>query len=669
MFAKTLNYSARSLFFVPLLLLLSVELHATTRTTTETGAWSTPSVWASGIIPQMGDTAVISLGDSVWLDESTPALAFVSVQGSLTLRSDTLFLQAATNGDTLIAVSGTLNADSGWFDISGSIRPIIHIETGGLFRTAAMFPVPTPGIFDSSSSPLFALDSASTFEYYSGINAEIDVSYLLNNIFGHAYRNLTLTGTVASFNANPLVILGTFHIRLGASTTTENETGIGVPQTVTLSGDVINDNKGASGAPGTGQTGCGMLSLGQDTWVFDALPRGTNVKDTIHWSGPSELGTVIVTPHTVLAVRFLDDTHCDSLEIVTELIEEAPPCGGHLIGRAFTQLSPQLGATDPIDSFSGLGLTIASGTNPSPGRTTVVRTSGYLPPNSGVVSAPVKILPALRYYRITPSAGPQSGNPDAMTMQLHCDELDGANPSALHFWRSPDQGSTWAISGLTSYNDSTDEFVWDTTVLGWPNDSGSFLWMLADGYTDTPLPLTLQNFTEQRSGTGVELTWQTSSENDLVGFEIDRESSGDSELLAAYWSDDSLRSRSPFGATYHYTDASAPAGMPRYDLYEITDDGVRQWLASLTVTQADSVGQTALENVWYSNGSLVLSFNGAPDGIVSVADAIGRVWYQQTFQSGSEGVVTLPISLQEGFYFISYHSTGREMTKKLVVFP
>ena len=147
-----------------------------------------------------------------------------------------------------------------------------------------------------------------------------------------------------------------------------------------------------------------MLSLGQDTWVFDALPRGTSIKDTIHWTGPSQLGTVIVTPHTVLAVRFFDDTHCDSLEIVTDLIEVDPPCGGHLIGRAFSQLSPQLSAEDPVDSSFGLGLAIVSGTNPYLGTTTVVRTSGYVPPNAQVIKAPTKILPALRYYRITPRA-------------------------------------------------------------------------------------------------------------------------------------------------------------------------------------------------------------------------------------------------------------------------
>jgi G8 domain len=681
-FARTVRFFTRYPFFVfalllvssvmlaSLVMLLPLELYAATCTTTESGAWSTASVWVSGQKPQTGDTVVISLGDFVLLDESTPALAFLAVQGSLLLGMDTLFLQSGSGAfDTLVIVQGTLDADSGWFDIVGSERAVVHIETGGLFRTAAAFPVPTPGIFDSSRSPFFALDTASTFEYYSGDNTQIDVSYLLNNIFGHAYQNLTLTGMVASFNANPLAILGTFHIRLGASTTTENQSGFGSQQTVTLSGDVVNDNEGQSGAPGAGQTGCGMLSLGQDTWIFGALPRGIDVKDTIHWSGPSQMGTVIVTPNTVLSVRFVNDTVCDSLDVLTNLFEEAKPCGGHLIGRAFSEIPVTLDAQHPVDSFYGLGLTITSGTNPYLGPTRVVRTSGYLPPNANLVKAPSAIVPALRYYRITTGAGPQTGTPDEMAMQLHCDELNGVDPSALHYWRSLDQGNTWAFSGLTSYNAASDVFVWDTTVLGWPNDSGSFLWMLSDGYADTPLPLLLERFIAQWSGSNVALTWQTSSENNILGFEIDRSEPGDTEQLASYWSDDSLRSQSQYGATYHYTDASAPAGTPQYELYEITNDGVRQWLASQTAVAADSMGQPGLENVWYANGMLNLSFNMPPDGAVSVVDAIGRVWFQQSLQAGNEEVVTLPMTLPQGFYFISYRNEGGEMTKKLLVLP
>jgi hypothetical protein len=421
----------------------------------------------------------------------------------------------------------------------------------------------------------------------------------------------------------------------------------------------MNDNEGESGAPGTGQTGCGMLSLGQDTWVFDALPHGAGAKDTIHWSGPSQLGTVIVTPNTVLSVRFVNDSVCDSLDILTGLIEASKPCGGHLIGRAFSEIPRLLDSMNPIDSFYGLGLTIASGTKQYLGLTKVVRTSGYAPPNTGVLKASTAILPVLRYYRVSTGAGPQTGTPDRMAMQIHCDELNGVVPTQLHYWRSLDRGNTWAFSGLTSYNDSSDVFVWDTTVLGWPNDSGSFLWMLADGYTDTPLPVVLQNFTAQRSGSNVNLKWETSSENNILGFEIDRDMPQDSEQLVSYWSDDSLRSRSEYGATYRYTDASAPPGTPRYDLYEITDDGIRQWLASQMAVAADSAAQPALENVWYAKGVLLILLHQPTDVKVTITDAVGRTVFVNESNAGPLEVV-MQIVLTPGAYFATVE--GNEST-------
>ncbi len=665
-FARLLSFRVFYLFFVPaVLLLMQVQLHATTRITAASGSWSTPSVWASGILPEAGDTAVVAFGDSVWLDKSTPPLAALIVQGGLSFRADTLFLQSGASAfDTLVTVAGTLDADSGWFGIDGSIRPIVHIEAGARFRTAAAFPVPGSARFDSSASPFFALDAASIFEYYSGSNTLTDVTYLINNIFGHAYRNVTLTGAVASFRSNPLTVMGTLHIGFGASTTTEDKP----QQTITLSGDVVNDNTGPSGGAGAGRTGCGMLSLGQETWVFDATPHGNNIKDTIHWYGPSQLGNVVVRPNTVLSVRFIDDTHCDSLDVLTNLTEDAPPCGGHLIGRVFSENGVVLSASHPIDSFYGFGLTVASGTVPYLGLTKIVRTSGHLPPNAEFVNGSSAVLPVLRYYRITSGAGPQTGAPDTMAMRLHCDELNGADPTRLNFWRSPDAaGSTWAYSGIARSDLASEMFVWDTTVLGWPNRTGSFLWMLANGYTDTPLPIALQSFTAERVGTGVALRWQTSSETDCLGYEIDRDLPNDSEAIASYASEDSLRSRSATGASYRYTDAAAPAGFPRYDLYEITNDGFRQWLASRVAEAVDSVLQPSIENAQYGDGLLTIVFNQPPVGSVAVADGIGRIWLQRSISIDNGNTVTLPVSLPAGFYFITYRWVGGEMTKKVFV--
>ncbi len=630
--------------------------HATVCTTVASGPWGAPAVWVSGIRPQTGDTAIVSTGDSVWLDSSTTPIRLLTVNGSLYFSSDTLFIHPNANtADTQIIISGTLDAGGGWFLDSGTARPIIHCATGARFRTSAAFPFVSPSIFDSTVSPLFALDSGSTFEYYSENLDLIDISYLLNNISGHAYQNLLLNGLVAAFRANPLVVLGTLHIGFGASMEAEY-----TPQTITISGDVINDNEGESGAPGAGLHGCGMLSLGEDTWIFDARSTGA-IKDTCHWIGPSQLGTVIVRPNTVLAVRFVNDTICDSLDILDDLIEEGGMCGGHLIGRVFSEFPRTLDSTNPVDSFYGLGLTITTGTNPYLGRTRVMRTSGYPPPGANPDNHPV-----LRYYRISPGAGPQMGNPDIISMQVHCDEWNGADPAQLHFWRSRDRGATWAFSGLMSYDPSQNRFTWDTSVLGWPNGYGSFYWMLSEGYMDTPLPVELESFTATQSGDSVFLAWQTASENNLAGFELYREATGDSELISSYWSDDSLRARSSSGASYDFTDIPAPPGPLRYDLYEISEDGIRQWLASRTPTEAEPAISLAIGNISYSDGMLSVFLDSPAAATMTIVDAIGRSVLLKDVGSAS-GQISIPVILLHGAYFIEARSGGKLAFEKFLV--
>ncbi|HEY3876179.1 MAG TPA: G8 domain-containing protein [Candidatus Kapabacteria bacterium] len=640
-------------------LLFSFGARANVRTTIASGPWSDSAIWMNAAVPASGDTVVIATGDSVWLDTSTPALSRFSILGTLALDTDTLFLQADTVAtDTTVTVIGTLDAGKGWFHLGDSIRSIVHLASGSLFRTSVTFPPDTAGIFDSLHTPMFAVDPGSTFEYYSFQNEEIDISYLANNLMGGAYRNLNLNGCVGAILANPIAVQEMLHIEFGGST----KMGY-VPQSVTIHGNVINDNQGASGAPGAGLPGCGMLSVGEDTWIFDATGSGT--KDTCHWSGPSQLGSVIVAPNTVLAIRFIDDTHCDSLDILTELTEEGAPCGGHLIGRAFTEHQHTLDATNPIDSFGGLGLTIRSGTDPYLGLTRVVRTSGYLPVGSNPASAPME-----RYYRITTGAGPQKGALNEMIMQVHCDEWNDADLTRLHFWRSPDGGETWAFSGLTNYDSKRDIFRWDTSVLCWPNDSGSFLWMLSDGYTDIPLPVTLQDFLAARSGANVQLAWQTASETEVVGFEIDRIAvdpilGTDTELLATYWSDDSLRSRSSSGASYHFTDANAPVGAAKYSLYEITDDGVRVWLRTETVQPA-TTASAYLSKVRYSSGTLSFTAGAALNVHVLIVDALGRVIAEDDVLCQAGATPTIPLTLPPGMFFVRLSCAIGTVTEKIM---
>ena len=623
-------------------LALAPWARATVCTTVSSGAWSAPAVWLSGVMPQAGDTAIISAGDSVGLDRSTVPLGRVIVNGELDLASDTLFLSAAGN-DTAIAIRGTLDAGSGWF--VDSLRPMIHCASGSRFRTSAVFPLPAPSMFDSSVSPYFLLDSGSTFEYYSKNLDKIDISYLLNDIIGHAYQNVTLTEMNASYRANPLAVQGTLRIGFGANMIADY-----APDTITISGDVVNENEGEDGAAGSGLRGCGMLSLGFDTWIFTG--------DTSHWTGPSQLGNVIVRPNAILSVRFLDDSHCDSLDILNSLLEQNAPCGGRLLGRVFSETPIVFNAGNPVDTFAWM--IIRSGA-PYLGHTRIVRTTGYLPPGADPEHDPV-----LRYYYISPGAGPQSLSADTISVQVGCDEWNGSTPAMLHFWRSLDHGATWAYSGLTNFDPKTSTFTWDTTVLGWPNDSGGFLWMLSEGYMDTPLPVELEYFIAEASDDRVSLAWKTGSETNLAGFELDRFCGNDSEVIASYWYNDSLRSHPGFGAKYTYTDSTPPRDPLRYDLYEITEDGLRNWLASRTPSVAREPAPLALGNPVYTNGVLTAPFSSPEDGTLRLLDALGRVIFLKTTGEGS-GPIVIPVALLPGAYFLEARCDDARAIRKLIV--
>ncbi|SRR5579883_308929 len=628
---------------------------ATTCTTVTNGPWSSPSVWTSGILPNPGDTIIINHGDSVWLDESTPALAAVHVDGWLSLGKDTLFLRG-NRYDTIVTINGTLDADTGWFYVVDSVRAIVRLSSSGRFRTAAAFPYVSLSIFDSSITPFFACDSGSTFEYYSHNLDLIDITYLANNIIGGKYWNLTLTGVNASLRSRPLAVRGTFRIGFGSSV-------IPGSQQITIFGDVVNENAGESGAPGAGLRGCGMQSSSFDNWIFDQFPSGSG-KDTCHWSGPSQLGSVVVRPHTVLSVRYLDDKHCDSLDILTHLTEESMPCGGHVIGKIFSEFTRTLDASNPIDSFYGLGLTIKSGTNPYLGRVRVVRTAGYEPPNFSASKNGLGGGQAvLRYYRITSSAGPQYDPPNELQMQVHCDEFNGAHADQLHFWRSRDQGATWAFSGLTHADLASNVFVWDTTVLGWPNDSGSFYWTLAEGYADIPLPVTVQNFSATSNGSIVLLSWQPTSEANVQGYEIDRMTDVDSEMIASFRTDADLVAHSPLGS-YSYTDNYALSKPVRYDLFEVTKDGIRVWLGS-RVASSPNVAPI-IQDIAYHNGSLVFETSGLLQAQITIVDAIGRVCFQNDHLVQNQ--TAIPITLFPGFYLIEARwNTGVVLRKATVV--
>ncbi len=663
---REINYK-RIFCSVAILLTLGSTLFASNifaqRRTIASGKWSDTLVWQDGIIPKAGDTVIISQQDSVFLDTSTAPLAKLFVEGRLAVDTNIIYLVGDTNSvDTAISIRGALDAGSGWFVFSDRLskRRMIELDSGALFRTKALLPVVADSLFDSLHAPLFVCNLQSTFEYYSANADLIDVSYLANNLLTHTYGNLTLTNVDASFRSNPVGVRGTLRIGFGSSILPSARVS-GVrgydPQVITISGDVINENQGESGGPGAGLRGCGMQSLGTDHWIFNGA---SNPGFVSHWTGPSQLGTVIIPNGSTLSVRFISDSVCDSLDVLTRLVEEGMPCGGHLIGRVYSEFARTLDGSNPSDDFYGLGLSIRSGTNPYLGRTRVVRTNGYMPPG-----AKPENNPALRYFQITPGAGPQQGDPNEMTFQLHCTELNAADPGEQHFWRSRNRGRSWSFSGITNVSPQSLSYTWDTTCLGFPNDSGGFYWMLSGGYTDSPNPIELQSLIAQRITNAVRISWQTASESNLLGFEIKRHCTDSEKLIASYLQDSALLGHSRYGAEYGFNDNAPTAGTSQYDLYEVSGDGVHTLLGSRVVSANSDTATSSVGRVDYFAGILKGSIIGTAttSARMIVTDAVGRQILDRKF----EKQIACNPGLLPGVYWVRIEWNGGRLSRKLWV--
>ena len=197
--------------------------------------------------------------------------------------------------------------------------------------------------------------------------------------------------------------------------------------------------------------------------------------------------------------------------------------------------------------------------------------------------------------------------------------------------------------------------------------------MLSEGYTDTPTPVELGSFNVRQSGSDMLLSWQTASAINIAGYEIERSVGNlagvpDSQTIATFVTDDSLRSHSNFGASYAFYDAVNDSGPIRYDLYEVTNDGIAQWLGSQTATlTAPNSGNSTVE-ISYSNGSLTVTSNSLLNLTIAVSDELGRTRFSSAVSSPT-GNFSAPLPLPPGFYFADCRWNGGQIMGKLLVVP
>jgi hypothetical protein len=193
--------------------------------------------------------------------------------------------------------------------------------------------------------------------------------------------------------------------------------------------------------------------------------------------------------------------------------------------------------------------------------------------------------------------------------------------------------------------------------------------------TASPLPLTLTDFSGQRSGDDVQLDWTTLSEQNTRSFEVQRATDGIAYTLVALLP---AAGNSVLPLHYHYTDPlpvasatlaaiSAPGYFYRLKMEDL--DGAFTYspiLRIVTSSPAAGLSLSVYPNPFRQQVSLLVEAPAATDkALVTVTDISGKILLKETIpiQKGNT-VISLPSlgRLGKGIYLLSVSAGAQKQT-------
>ena len=315
-------------------------------------------------------------------------------------------------------------------------------------------------------------------------------------------------------------------------------------------------------------------------------------------------------------------------------------------------------------NIAGLGFVLSSPQNL--GSTTITR--GHTPQTGGGNTG------IARYYDVTPT---NNSALNATISFTYLDaELNGLSESTLELFRSTDGGANWERRGFTS-RDAT-----ANTVTFGGVDAFS-RWTLAS--SDSPLPVELVDFTATVDAEAVALRWQTASETNNAGFEIQRaEATGagttenEAETADRTWT--SIGFMEGAGTTeqpqrYQFTDAGVPFGAQAlaYRLKQVDTDGAFEY--SPVVEVALTLPERFMLEANYPNPflhatTIRYALPRSEHVRLAVYDALGRmvrVLVDQTQPAGQRAVTFDGSALPSGLYLYRLTAGSNTETRRMVV--
>ena len=176
------------------------------------------------------------------------------------------------------------------------------------------------------------------------------------------------------------------------------------------------------------------------------------------------------------------------------------------------------------------------------------------------------------------------------------------------------------------------------------------------GDSNAPLPVEFSSFTANRSGNNVSLKWETQSESNNKGFEIQRkaENASDFETLA-FLSSKAFGGNSSSKLSYDYNDVNVSSANSYYRIRQVDQDGRYKYTEIRIVEGVKTKSQTLVYPNPSSNGNVSIAFNSPEKRDIQLVDMAGRII--KIWKSYSEMELKLN-QLKPGLYLVNILNTS-----------
>ena len=187
------------------------------------------------------------------------------------------------------------------------------------------------------------------------------------------------------------------------------------------------------------------------------------------------------------------------------------------------------------------------------------------------------------------------------------------------------------------------------------------------GDSNAPLPVDFSFFNAKRSGNTVQLNWETSSESNNKGFEIQRKFDGQEDFENfAFVSSKALYGISSEKLSYSFTDKNGSASNSHYRIRQVDFDGRFKYTEIRIVEGSKVKSQLLLYPNPSVNGDVNVVFNTHDSKNIQLLDLNGR--FIKSWNSFSSQFLKLE-KLTTGIYLLKiyYSATGNSEVHRIVV--